>query len=122
LSFEAIQISEKVSLPIDQFAVEVDGFKPYAYTMKKTDKGTCVFLRDKLCSIYKIRPLVCRFYPFQLRNLGYRRYVFACTWECPGLGKGPLLGRDLFERIFRDFLDSMRRDLARNGIPSVRRS
>jgi len=122
LSSEAAHISEKVSLPVYQFAVEVDGFKPYAYAMKKTDRGTCVFLSDKLCSIYQIRPLICRFYPFRLRNLGDNRYLFGCTRECPGLGKGPLLERVFFERIFRDFLDSMRRDLARNRIRSTRRS
>jgi Fe-S-cluster containining protein len=101
LDIESGRISQKTSKTPDEFAEEVEGFEPYVYRMKKTSDGRCVFLKNNLCSIYEIRPLICRFYPFQLRSIGANKYVFECTDECPGIGKGPKLKREFFEKLFK---------------------
>jgi len=106
LKAEAECISEKSLKAIDEFAEKNEEFKPYVYSMKKRG-GRCVFLSDKSCSIYEIRPLICRFYPFQLKNMGGSRYLFTYTDECSGIGKGPYLKRSFFEKLFRDFTESM---------------
>jgi Fe-S-cluster containining protein len=93
----------------DEFATKIEGFEPYVYQMKKTAEGSCVFLRDGSCSIYEVRPLICRFYPFQLQNRGNSRYVFSYTEECPGIGNGPQLERWFFEELFAKFTASMNR-------------
>ena len=92
-----------------EFAKKVEEFEPYAYRMIKTEGKKCVFLDKNSCSIYQIRPLICRFYPFQL-NLVKNTYVFEYTHECPGIGKGPQLKKPFFSTLFRTFVDSMRRD------------
>jgi len=110
LKIEAEYISKKTFMSIDEFARKIDGFEPYTHIMKKTEDSNCIFLKDKTCSIYQIRPLVCRFYPFQLQNLEDNRYVFTYTDECPGIGKGPYLKKRFFEKMFRNFTESMRED------------
>jgi len=85
---------------LDDFAEKIEGFDPYVYRMKKNNEGRCVFLKDNSCSIYPIRPLICRFYPFQLKNTGINKYDFVYTDECPGIGKGPKLKKKFFEKLF----------------------
>jgi hypothetical protein len=108
LEIEAGIISKESSKAIEDISEKIDGFEPYTSVMKKTKEGRCVFLSDNSCSIYKIRPLVCRFYPFQLQNLKNNQYLFTYTGECPGLGKGPLLKRNFYESLFKEFLRSKR--------------
>ena len=96
------------SMAREAFAATIDGFEPYVFQMKKTVEGRCVFLRGNACSIYEVRPLICRFYPFHLQNRGHGRYVFRYTVECPGLGKGPPLKRRFFEALFAEFTASMK--------------
>jgi len=111
LKIEADHISKRTLMDLDEFAEEIEGFEPYIYQMRKTEDGNCVFLKDNSCSIYQIRPLICRFYPFQLKNLGNNRCAFAYTEECPGIGEGPLLKRDFFERFFGKFIGLMRENI-----------
>lgn len=113
LKTEADRISKKTLIGLDKFAEKIEGFEPYIYQMRKTEDGKCVFLRDNSCSIYQIRPLICRFYPFQLKNLPNNRYAFTYTDECPGIGKGPQLKRDFFERLFGNSMELMRENTGR---------
>jgi len=101
LQHEAEHVSNVSLRPLEEFAIEVAGHLPYVYEMKKTPKDRrCVFLEDNSCRIYSIRPLVCRFYPFQLNRRKGQEYGFSAATECPGLGKGELLKRDFFESLF----------------------
>jgi len=83
-------------LSVEDFAVPVDDLEPYKYRLRKSD-GACIFLKGDKCSVYPYRPLACRFYPFILFHIGMS-YVFIIAGECPGLGKGPELERDFFEK------------------------
>ncbi len=59
----------------------------------KEVKGKCIFLKNNKCSIYKVRPLICRIRPYspQLKNgelvLTYDRWFLK---NCPGLYEGNL--------------------------------
>jgi len=108
LKSEANRISNDASIEIDKFAEKIVGFEPYIYQMRKTEDGKCVFLKGNSCLIYPIRPLICRFYPFQLRGSGKGRYIFTYTNECLGIGNGSELKRGFFEKLFRMFMKSMR--------------
>ncbi|MEM3695079.1 MAG: YkgJ family cysteine cluster protein [Candidatus Bathyarchaeia archaeon] len=103
LKIEAEKIAEKTRMNLEFFAEEVNGFEPYAYKMRKTANGKCVFLNKNQCIIYAYRPLICRFYPFELKEIGNGTYVFAYTKECPGIGKGRALKRGFFEKLFKRF-------------------
>ena len=108
LESEARRLADKTTLNVDCFASRIDGFEPYTYTMRKTVNGKCIFLYDKLCSIYEDRPLICRFYPFQLIALEDEHYVFKETSECPGISKGTYVGKSSFQRMFAEATSLMR--------------
>jgi Fe-S-cluster containining protein len=108
LKREAEQIAKETSKSIEEFAERIEGAQPYVYRMRKTTDGKCVFLKDSLCSIYHIRPLICKFYPFQLENIENGRFKFTYTKECPNIGKGQKLRRKFFENLFREFMKVMR--------------
>ncbi len=97
-----------INQPIHEFADVVKGKAPYAYEMhKRQDDGKCIFLLDNNCSVYSIRPLICRFYPFELSTSEEGKYVFSVTSECPGVlcpdteGVGTKLGVNYFKALFR---------------------
>ena len=118
LKKEAEKISGKTQKGIDEFAERKEGAEPYVYVMRKTSDGKCVFLKDNLCTIYETRPLICRFYPFKLDNLGNHKYVFNYTEECPSIGSGPQLKRKYFDTLFAEFTATMRQNHSqRNNIP-----
>jgi Fe-S-cluster containining protein len=98
---ETEQISETVLQPASQFTVKIQGAEPYSYEMKKTETGNCVFLQNNRCTIYEVRPLICRFYPFELKSSHGKNYQFLFTEECPGIGKGRVLGEGYFRKMFR---------------------
>jgi Fe-S-cluster containining protein len=77
--------------------------------MRKTVDGKCIFLRGNACAIYDVRPLICRFYPFELRNGGDDKYFFLATDECPRIGKGPTLTKQHFEELFTHFVTLMKK-------------
>ncbi|MCX8154028.1 MAG: YkgJ family cysteine cluster protein [Candidatus Bathyarchaeota archaeon] len=86
--------------PLSEFAVKVKGKEPYTYEMKKVD-GKCVFFKNGGCKIYSIRPLVCRFYPFELKGAFDGKYLFLYTSECKGINKGGVLSKNYFKKLFR---------------------
>jgi Fe-S-cluster containining protein len=111
LKSETNRISEKSSLSLYEFAERIEGSDPYVYCMKKTKDQKCIFLQNSSCSIYQIRPLICKFYPFQLKNPRTNEYIFEYTQECPGIGKGPQLKKAFFEQLFKDFIESMKKNM-----------
>jgi len=111
LKTEAEKISEQTSLDIQEFAQEVYGFEPYIYEIKKTEtEGKCLFLKNNQCTIYDFRPIICRFYPFELKNLGNNKYLFLFTTKCKGIGQGPKLGNPFFAFLFRIAATAMDED------------
>lgn len=116
LKSEAEQIARITSRPIEQFAKNVEGHLPYAYEMKKTaTEGKCLFLRDTTCIIYASRPLICRFYPFQLETAGNGKSTFSYTEECLGIGEGRQLRRSYFERLFEEVHKRLGGDKAKHN-------
>ncbi len=93
------------------FCTRITGFGFYEFEMLKQSTGDCIFLSRNICTIYEIRPLTCRFYPFFLEEPVQGGYRFGLTNEkCPGLGQGQLLN----EEFFKDLLNT-----ARKKIPST---
>ena len=107
---EAEEIASITSKPAFMFASIIVGKEPYTYEMKKTKNGACVFLADNLCTIYSLRPLICRFYPFELGKGESEGYQFSYTRECPGIEKGRILGAQYFTKLFRLAQTRLRQD------------
>jgi Fe-S-cluster containining protein len=101
MQLEADRVSQKTSKSITEFANRIENHEPYVYEMTKDEGGKCTFLKDNTCTIHQLRPLVCRFYPFELKDVGNNEHVFAYTSECPCIGKGRRLTRSYFEKLLR---------------------
>ena len=102
LPAEAEHIADSMSQPVSAFASEIKDKAPYCFEVRKSGRnGKCMFLAEDQCTIYSMRPLICRFYPFELRIAASQRHEFFCTKECPGVGKGRVLGEPYFRRLYR---------------------
>ncbi|UCF45367.1 MAG: YkgJ family cysteine cluster protein, partial [Candidatus Bathyarchaeota archaeon] len=101
LTKEAEHIATAILRSISEFAVKINDKAPYSYEMKKTEDGKCVFLGKNCCTIYSMRPLICRFYPFELGIAHDQKHRFLYTDECPGINKGPILRENYFRKLFR---------------------
>jgi len=100
LELEANTISTETCLPKQDFTKQITDKNPYCYEMKKSSEGKCFFLKDNQCSIYTLRPLICRFYPFELKfEQDKDQHVFDFTVECPGISKGRMITRKDFEEL-----------------------
>ena len=108
LKAEARRISASTSQPISAFASRIEGAMPYVYEMRKNENNKCVFLSQLSCTVYACRPLVCRFYPFELKPDGKGAHVFSYTKECSGIGGGRRLTRKHFEMLLEHAKKQMR--------------
>jgi Fe-S-cluster containining protein len=66
------------------------------YSLKETRNGRgldCVFLiqqgSKRVCSIYSVRPMQCRTWPFWTDNLESPSAWADASRTCPGIGRGP---------------------------------
>jgi Fe-S-cluster containining protein len=101
LESEAKEIQEKTGLNLGEFCFEVSDKQPYRFEMKKQANGKCLFLKPEGCCIYEFRPLICRFYPFELKfDEAKQAYVFNPTVECPAINQGKLLNENDFRKLF----------------------
>jgi len=65
----------------------------FYYTFKrKSSTKECIFLKDNVCSIYSLRPLVCRLFPFAYSEDELSIHPWALE-NCEGLGKGEVFSR-----------------------------
>ena len=101
LKSEANDISTEIKLPIRDFTDQIKNKAPYCFEMKKPKDGKCFFLKNNQCTIYKLRPLICRFYPFELKfDPDKDLHVFDFTFECPAISKGRIMTIKDFEELF----------------------
>jgi uncharacterized protein len=86
LENDATNIATQTNKKIKQFTTQTPQKTPYIYEMKKNPKtGKCAFNKNNKCTIYDLRPLICRFYPFELTTNPDGTYTIRATEECPGI-------------------------------------
>jgi len=102
LDNEAKNISVHTGLSIEKFAQKNHSNSSYVFEMKKLNEGKCIFLKDNLCLIYENRPLICRFYPFELNyDKDKDLHIFSYTVECPKINNAErILTKKYFEELF----------------------
>jgi uncharacterized protein len=61
----------------------------------------CIFLKDDKCSIYPVRPIQCRTFPFWPQNLKTEKRWILIEDECPGIGSGKAFSKEEIEAIFK---------------------
>ena len=77
--------------------------------LKKMENGDCVFLKEDLCMIHPIRPLVCKSFPFVFTESdGQRTWGLSAKKEiCPGLGVGRQVSKVEIEELADTVLPGM---------------
>jgi Fe-S-cluster containining protein len=127
LGLEASELIRAVDFYLTSGLTNQDGLRdfpslntekgPAFIALKKMENGDCVFLKDDLCMIHTIRPVVCMSFPFVFQDAGdHRKWGLSAMKEiCPGLGNGPeVIGTELIELadtvledliIFREFAE-----------------
>ena len=88
-------------------AVEVDGGT--ALSLREKSGYDCIFLAGGLCSVYSVRPVQCRTYPFWEEILDTE-----ASWEsegrcCPGIGAGALVPPEKIATVFLEMRAHPRR-------------
>jgi Fe-S-cluster containining protein len=107
LKKDAERIAAHTKKPLNSFAAETFENAHYVYEMQKDPQtGQCIFLQNNQCIIYSVRPLICRFYPFELSTDSNGVYVFKATEECPAIMSGPIgSGEKLDAAFFKALLE-----------------
>ena len=87
---------------IKNYCDETDGFI-HLKELKK-NKGNCIFLIDKRCSVYKSRPIQCRTWPFWPENMNTKNWNNDIAKNCPGVGKGRIIKkREILKQLKIDY-------------------
>jgi Fe-S-cluster containining protein len=107
LEREVEQISEITNLKPEEFSTSTARSGPYRYTMRKQE-AKCVFLKSTVCQIYNHRPLLCRFFPFCLEQLGDESFEFNSSEECPGIGLGKVIEEEIFMSMLTEALNVLK--------------
>jgi Fe-S-cluster containining protein len=86
-------IAAFIGIPAEAFMDQwLFAFKD-SYSIQEEPNGNCPFFKDK-CTIYPVRPLQCRTYPFWFANLRSEGCWARTTARCPGIGSGRHYSRD----------------------------
>lgn len=114
LKTDAERIAKYTGQTIAAFAQETKDKAPYIYGMQKNpETGKCRFHRSNQCTIYTVRPLICRFYPFELTTNENGEPTFKATDECPTVSSlsNTKNGKHLTKRYFQRLLALARKEL-----------
>jgi len=68
---------------------------PYkgSYSIREDQKGWCYFYKNQ-CTIYGVRPIQCRTFPFWFSNLRSETRWMRIQRQCPGIGHGRRYTKD----------------------------
>ncbi|MDA8138834.1 MAG: YkgJ family cysteine cluster protein [Desulfobacteraceae bacterium] len=64
-----------------------------SYSLREDDQGRCLFFNAG-CTIYEVRPLQCRSFPFWFSNLRSPARWARLRQDCPGIGRGRLYSKE----------------------------
>ena len=86
----------------DKYCQMTDGF---IHLIEKTElEGSCIFLKDKKCSVYKSRPSQCRTWPFWNENMNSKVWNEDISINCPGVGKGKIIKAKAIDKFLKEDL------------------
>lgn len=97
---EARHVAQYLKLSIAEFLKKFtrsEGKKIYLIEQEIPD---CIFLKNEKCTIYEVRPLQCRTFPFWTQNVKSEKRWNIIMEECPGIGEGKEYERSEIEKVF----------------------
>ena len=73
-------------------------------TLREKASGECVFFeRGQGCTVYPVRPVQCRTWPFWQSNLKNKQIWDEVSFDCPGMGQGNLIPVEQIIARMREF-------------------
>ena len=95
--------------PDDPTWLDVDG-EPYIMALQRDETLGCTFLNNKtkFCSIYEARPILCRLYPFKIRETKdgkYKGFTLHSDVGCPKHKDGEVATKPLYDLYIQDDLN-----------------
>jgi len=102
---EIERIASHLGLEVDAFLEKYTKRVMARHTFTEVENYNCVMLKDGGCSIYEVRPVQCRTFPFWDENLDERSDWDSAARHCPGMNKGK---RHSIEEIERRRLERSR--------------
>jgi len=84
---EMANMAAFLSISVDLFKRKYTRLREgrYALTEIKAQNHACVFLKDKKCSVYPVRPQQCRTYPWWKENLNSKESWEEAAKTCEGI-------------------------------------
>lgn len=97
---EIAQIAEHLQLHIDEFSrLYVRRVKGQFSLLEHPKTYDCVFLKNKKCQIYSVRPTQCRTYPWWPKNLKSEKDWQEAAKYCEGIHlNAPIVNPELIEQ------------------------
>jgi len=80
-----------------RFTTREDG-----YRIARSTGGACAFLSGYRCTIYRVRPVPCRTWPFWPETMKRRVFDDEVRPFCAGVGRGRLHSREEIERALAE--------------------
>lgn len=90
---------------LNKYTRLIDRGTYYDISLKEREDYSCIFLSDKGCKIYPVKPLQCSTYPFWDYLLSDKALFYAEKEACPGIGEGELHS----EKEIREQLDKAKK-------------
>ncbi|MBN1232387.1 MAG: YkgJ family cysteine cluster protein [Candidatus Coatesbacteria bacterium] len=100
-------IAKHLSLPLFKFRRKYVTTDPEYFNkkcLKNEDDGNCPFFVENKCSIYEVRPLQCRSFPFWPEFMKEENGIKKLLELCPGFGKGKLYSKEEIEAIITEVI------------------
>lgn len=107
---EMAKIAKHLDMDLTQFKRKFTRMKNGKYSLidKKTSFD-CIFLEDKKCKIYDVRPVQCKTFPWWSGNLRSKEDWESCAEGCEGISeKAPLVNREKIAEQLKEFNDSVK--------------
>lgn len=103
---DALRLAEGTGLSLDEFIevycrkIDMGAFK--LVSLKEKENFDCIFLTEKGCSVYEVRPEQCRTYPFWATIMEDRESWNQEAKSCPGIGKGAVHTREEIDGLLKN--------------------
>jgi len=97
---EVPTVARYLELPASVFTATY--LYPYkdSFSIREDARGNCLFFKNG-CTIYPVRPLQCRSFPFWFSNLRSEKSWEHVRRQCPGIGKGRYFSRSEIIKLAR---------------------
>ncbi len=83
---EAEKIAAKLVMPVKEFKKKnTKWILWYGTSLKSTESGACIFLKDNKCSVYESRPEQCSSWPYWKKIMENKEDLLIAKIYCKGI-------------------------------------